>query len=90
MSAPSHNEKDPERVAAGLKASIHNPHVSKEAKDSATHRLDEMAGTSTHESKETEHEHHIMAGYKAALKNPNVSKEAKNHAKQALKEHGAL
>ena len=35
-------EKNPERVAAGLKASIHNPHVSKEAKESAAEKLQQL------------------------------------------------
>ena len=34
--------KNPGRVAAGLKASIHNPNVSDEAKQSATERLHDM------------------------------------------------
>lgn len=35
-------QKDPIRVAAGLKAAIHNPNVSEEAKSSANERLHEM------------------------------------------------
>jgi hypothetical protein len=35
-------KKNPERVAAGLKASIHNPHVSKEAKESAAEKLQQL------------------------------------------------
>ncbi|KAF8639148.1 hypothetical protein AX17_001637 [Amanita inopinata Kibby_2008] len=38
----SHHEKDAERVARGLKASIHNPRVSPEAKAHAEERLHEM------------------------------------------------
>ncbi|KAF8728301.1 hypothetical protein AX14_006805 [Amanita brunnescens Koide BX004] len=34
--------KDPNRVAAGLKAAVHNPRVSEEAKESATQRLHKM------------------------------------------------
>jgi hypothetical protein len=34
--------KNPERVAAGLKATLHNPNVSEEAKESAARRLKEM------------------------------------------------
>ena len=38
-------EKDPARVAAGLKATLNNPRVSDEAKESAAERLDEYART---------------------------------------------
>ncbi|KAF8651516.1 hypothetical protein AX16_004712 [Volvariella volvacea WC 439] len=34
--------KNPERVQAGLKATVHNPRVSEEARESATQRLNEM------------------------------------------------
>ena len=36
------HSKNPERVAAGLKASIKNPHVSEEAKAHAAERLHEL------------------------------------------------
>jgi hypothetical protein len=39
---PEQHEKNPERVAAGLKASINNPHVSQEAKAHAAERLHEL------------------------------------------------
>ncbi|TRM70339.1 Conidiation protein 6-domain-containing protein [Schizophyllum amplum] len=35
-------DKNPQRVAAGLKATIHNPRVSDEAKESAAERLQNM------------------------------------------------
>ncbi|TFY69531.1 hypothetical protein EVG20_g3118 [Dentipellis fragilis] len=73
--------KDPTRVAAGLKASIHNPHVSEEAKHSAHERLEKM-GTSEPESEV--HERHVLGGYKAALHNEHVSEEAKAHAREIL------
>ncbi|PPQ92224.1 hypothetical protein CVT25_008998 [Psilocybe cyanescens] len=38
----SDNIKNPERVAAGLKATVHNPSVSEEAKHRARERLSEM------------------------------------------------
>ncbi|KAK2460758.1 hypothetical protein APHAL10511_007228 [Amanita phalloides] len=34
--------KDPARVAAGLKAAVHNPRVSEEAKENASERLHQM------------------------------------------------
>ncbi|KAF8352113.1 Conidiation protein 6-domain-containing protein [Amanita rubescens] len=44
--------KDPSRVAAGLKAAVHNPRVSEEAKESASERLHEM-GEDVEPTKET-------------------------------------
>ncbi|KAF8651510.1 hypothetical protein AX16_004706 [Volvariella volvacea WC 439] len=38
----SEHEKDPERVAAGLKAAMHNPHVSQSAKEHARAQLQEL------------------------------------------------
>ncbi|KAF8153075.1 Conidiation protein 6-domain-containing protein, partial [Crassisporium funariophilum] len=86
------DNKNPERVAAGLKATIHNPTVSKEAKTRAQQRLQEMgvevdAPASSQHAKETGRE---MGGYKATLKNPRVSKEAKAHAKEVLKDNDAI
>ncbi|KXN85189.1 Conidiation-specific protein 6 [Leucoagaricus sp. SymC.cos] len=37
-----HHLKNPERVAAGYKATFHNPHVSKEANDHAWNELHKM------------------------------------------------
>jgi hypothetical protein len=45
---PEQHEKNPDRVAAGLKASIHNPHVSKEAKESAAERLQQLENKQQH------------------------------------------
>ena len=56
--------KDPSRVAAGLKASLHNPHVSDEAKRSAQERLKSMGsvqhGKAQHETLGT---HHVGASH---------------------------
>ncbi|KIK00977.1 hypothetical protein K443DRAFT_62368, partial [Laccaria amethystina LaAM-08-1] len=41
-SLESINQKNPERVAAGLKATVHNPAVSEEAKTRAREKLAEM------------------------------------------------
>ncbi|KAK7463032.1 hypothetical protein VKT23_007615 [Stygiomarasmius scandens] len=38
----SNNQKNPERVAAGLKGTLHNDNVSDEAKQRASERLQEM------------------------------------------------
>lgn len=42
-------EKDETRVAAGLKAAVHNPHVSEEAKERSAERLHDM-GTDPEET----------------------------------------
>ncbi|KDR77253.1 hypothetical protein GALMADRAFT_95991 [Galerina marginata CBS 339.88] len=76
--APAHG-KNPERVAAGLKATLHNPATSPEAKDSARHRLHEMG------EKDPER---VAAGLKASLHNPATSSEAKKHASSRLVELG--
>ncbi|TFK67640.1 hypothetical protein BDN72DRAFT_842826 [Pluteus cervinus] len=93
MSHPEAN-KNPERVAAGLKAAMHNPNVSQDAKDHAAGHLRELEGEMNKAESEaaeerTLHETRVMAGYKAALKNPRVSDAAKQHAEDYLKEHQA-
>ena len=52
-------QKNPERVAAGLKATLHNPTVSAEAKSRAQARLKEMGvdadtKTPSHKAKDSE------------------------------------
>ncbi|KAK0451517.1 hypothetical protein EV421DRAFT_1898475 [Armillaria borealis] len=90
--------KDPVRVAAGLKATVHNPNVSEEAKERATDQLQHMQGGEVDPSNSDSRR--ILAhppptedvslsgnqrgGYKATLKNPNVSEEAKEHARNIL------
>lgn len=51
-------QKDPERVAAGLKAAVHNPNVSDEAKSNAKQRLNEI--TAEVEVENTTHDHHKL------------------------------
>ncbi|OSC97077.1 hypothetical protein PYCCODRAFT_1455092 [Trametes coccinea BRFM310] len=92
-----HDEK---RVAAGLKAAVHNPNVSEEAKERAQERLQHM-GTSAEETGRSRgnaggghavgstdqagHEtNRVLGGYKATLHNPNTSAEAKRHAREIL------
>lgn len=60
--------KDPVRVAAGLKAAIHNPNVSEEAKERAAERLEgNGAGISVGDEVTDQHTHRVMGGYKATL-----------------------
>ncbi|KAI8975919.1 Conidiation protein 6-domain-containing protein [Trametes punicea] len=93
-----HDEK---RVAAGLKAAVHNPNVSEEAKERAQERLESM-GTSADETSrnrgtnypvgstdEAGHEtNRVLGGYKATLHNPRTSEEAKRHAREILEADG--
>ncbi|KAI0818463.1 Conidiation protein 6-domain-containing protein [Trametes gibbosa] len=94
---------DEKRVAAGLKAAIHNPNVSEEAKERAQERLETMgAAAETTASPlgggtvypvgatdETGHEaNRVIGGYKAALHNPRTSDEAKQHAREILAADG--
>ncbi|XP_006455329.1 hypothetical protein AGABI2DRAFT_76039, partial [Agaricus bisporus var. bisporus H97] len=96
--------KDPEHVAAGYKATIHNPNVSQEAKDHAWKELHKMGihdlDSVIHEVpkhaepvgqsvySEAKNEGNVIGGYKATLKNPHVSESAKRHAERELKERG--
>ena len=61
-------DKDTTRVAAGLKAAIHNSNVSPEAKDQAAEKLQNLtdAGIATTTST-TEHENHVLGGFRAVL-----------------------
>ncbi|PFH53465.1 hypothetical protein AMATHDRAFT_137573, partial [Amanita thiersii Skay4041] len=87
------HEKDTERVARGLKASIHNPRVSQEAKIHAEERLHEMGieiGTKSVMKTTGEKDPiRVAAGYKATLHNPGISEETKDRAEEHLKEMGA-
>ncbi|TFK67638.1 hypothetical protein BDN72DRAFT_960877 [Pluteus cervinus] len=89
--------KNPSNVAGGLKAAIHNPNVSEEAKESAKARLEEMgtgveSTTSGSDAGDAglKNEGNVIGGYKATLKNPNVSDEAKQHAEQVLRDKDAI
>ncbi|RPD54192.1 hypothetical protein L226DRAFT_546393 [Lentinus tigrinus ALCF2SS1-7] len=79
------------RVAAGLKAAIHNPNVSDEARERAQERLEHSSDTSKatgHSTGATDQSGHevnrVLGGYKATLHNPNTSAEAKQHAREML------
>ncbi|KAI4757360.1 hypothetical protein E4T52_10719 [Aureobasidium sp. EXF-3400] len=80
----AHNDdgKDPMRVAAGLKAALHNPNVSDEAKENVSHHLDEL--TSPPHASDGKDPTRVAAGLKAALHNPNVSEETKDHLQERL------
>ncbi|KAG1715737.1 hypothetical protein ID866_1405 [Astraeus odoratus] len=92
-----HN-KDATRVAAGLKAAIHNPNVSEEAKEHAMARLKEMGQDverSTGLQPQTEFEEsqessRVLAGYKATLTSElsSIIEEAKRHAEEVLEASG--
>ncbi|KAF7967465.1 hypothetical protein HWV62_34105 [Athelia sp. TMB] len=77
---------DPTRVAAGLKAAIHNPNVSEGAKINAAERLEQMEGgaAETGDSRTDEHTNRVLGGFRATLSNKNTSPEAKRHAKEVL------
>ncbi|THY36890.1 hypothetical protein D6D01_00011 [Aureobasidium pullulans] len=82
--ATTHDDdgKDPMRVAAGLKAALHNPNVSDEAKEGVKVHLDEVTHTS--HADDGKDATRVAAGLKAALHNDNVSDEAKEHVKERL------
>ncbi|KAJ3857881.1 hypothetical protein EV368DRAFT_77290 [Lentinula lateritia] len=83
------SQKNPERVAAGLRGTLHNDNVSDEAKDRATERLHEMGDdfeskTSRSAGTGDAHENQVLGGYKATLHNDNVGEAAKAHAREVL------
>ncbi|KAF5384439.1 hypothetical protein D9615_003338 [Tricholomella constricta] len=95
MAPSEEHAKNPERVAAGLKATIKNPKVSEEAKAHATERLQELGGGETSKEKPTtQHATHdvesnrVLGGYKATLHNEKTSEDAKNHAREILSAAG--
>jgi hypothetical protein len=69
--------KDTARVVAGLKAAVHNPNVSNEAKENAMKRLEEMGQTADpsppsqgKSAADEAHERNVLRGYKAATSSP--------------------
>ncbi|KAF9012239.1 hypothetical protein BDZ89DRAFT_481874 [Hymenopellis radicata] len=90
------DNKNPERVAAGLKAAINNPAVGDEARERASERLQNMDVQYTDKDPNASkqgtgdaHTNQVLGGYKATLKNDNAGEEAKAHARDVLDEHGA-
>ncbi|KAI0063527.1 hypothetical protein BV25DRAFT_1915035 [Artomyces pyxidatus] len=89
--------KNATRVAAGLKATLHNPNVSEGAKKSAQDRLEQMgaiepqSGTAKAAAEPGEsHDTRVLGGYKATLSNEHTSEEAKAHAREVLEAAGIL
>ncbi|EGN99641.1 hypothetical protein SERLA73DRAFT_159863 [Serpula lacrymans var. lacrymans S7.3] len=85
--------KDTGRVIAGLKAAIHNPNVSEEAKDNAIQRLNELGddterGGAAYGRANQQGSTRVLGGYKATLSNENTSEEAKQHAQEVLEAAG--
>lgn len=61
-------DKNPERVAAGLKAAVHNPNVSEEAKERAIDRLESMGEETYIGNASDGHEtNRVLGGYKATM-----------------------
>ncbi|KAI5898465.1 uncharacterized protein SCHCODRAFT_02489941 [Schizophyllum commune H4-8] len=86
--------KNSNRVAGGLKATLHNPTIGEDTKQSAAQRLEEMgvdadskAPSSQPATSGQEHHNQRMGGFKATLHNDNVSEEAKSHARDVLQEN---
>jgi hypothetical protein len=60
--------KDTTRVAAGLKAAIHNPNISAEAKQQAAEKLQNLTCTAgTAATSTTEHNNRVFGGFCAIL-----------------------
>ncbi|KAH9973424.1 Conidiation protein 6-domain-containing protein [Lactifluus volemus] len=94
---------EPNRVAGGHKAAMHNPNVSAEAKEHSRQVVQEIQGSgAVHDDGTTEpssrtdvdnsnkDENRVLGGYKATLKNPNVGDEAKQKAQKILEDSDAL
>ncbi|KAJ7045382.1 Conidiation protein 6-domain-containing protein [Mycena alexandri] len=81
------SDKNPTRVAAGLKATIARDDVSDAAKLSAQERLDHM-GATTHDDQPAGLNSHAIGGYKATLSNEATSDKAKAHAREILEAAG--
>ncbi|KAI0769572.1 hypothetical protein BD413DRAFT_74772 [Trametes elegans] len=87
-------EQHANRVAGGLKATLHNPKVSDTAKERASERLEELEGSShasSHPEQSTHssaHHNHVIGGFKATINNPHTSEKAKQHARDILAEDG--
>ncbi|KAJ3997542.1 hypothetical protein F5050DRAFT_1806768 [Lentinula boryana] len=89
------SQKNPERVAAGLRGTLHNDNVSDEAKDRAADRLHELGGDFENKTSRAsagtgdQHKNQVLGGYKATLHNDKVGEEAKAHAREVLEENNA-
>ncbi|KAJ3786003.1 hypothetical protein GGU10DRAFT_353145 [Lentinula aff. detonsa] len=87
------SQKNPERVAAGLRGTLNNDSVSDEAKDRAADRLRELGGDFENKTSRAsagtgdQHKNQVLGGYKATLHNDKVGEEAKAHAREVLEEN---
>ncbi|KAI0291896.1 Conidiation protein 6-domain-containing protein [Russula brevipes] len=92
---------NPNRVAGGHKAAMHNPNTSAQAKEQSRQIVEEIQGSgAVHDDGTTKpssrldvgdkDESRVLGGYKATVKNPNVSDEAKQRAQQILEDNNAL
>ncbi|KAJ7783001.1 Conidiation protein 6-domain-containing protein [Mycena metata] len=81
-------DKNPTRVAAGLKSTIAREDVSDAAKLSAQERLDHMGATTQEVDQSTGLNSHAIGGYKATLSNEATSDQAKAHAREILEAAG--
>jgi len=84
----SDSDKDPVRVAAGLKATLHRDNVSDEAKQHAEERLKEMGALGTDAPSGEPLNNRALGGYKATLTNEATSDKAKAHAHEILEAAG--
>ncbi|KAJ3896599.1 hypothetical protein GG344DRAFT_71895 [Lentinula edodes] len=84
------SQKNPERVAAGLRGTLHNDNASDEAKDRATERLREMGDDFENKTSRGSagtgdaHQNQVLGGYKATLHNDKAGEAAKAHAREVL------
>lgn len=62
------------RVIGGLKATLHNPKASEEAKEHASERIEELTGSPGESSDASQqHKNHVLGGYKATLNSAYLS-----------------
>ncbi|KAH7877636.1 uncharacterized protein C8R40DRAFT_1263952 [Lentinula edodes] len=89
ISMSSASEQHQHHVAGGLKAALHNPNVSEEAKANAQQRLENMgSATETEAPSYDEETNRVLGGYKATLTNNQTSSAAKAHAREVLEAAG--
>lgn len=69
------HQKDSARVAAGLKAAMHNPNVSSEAKEQAARKLQDLAGGGggSTETETSAHQNRVLGGFQATLHSMSMS-----------------
>ncbi|CED85109.1 Conidiation-specific protein 6 [Phaffia rhodozyma] len=88
----SNHVKDPVRVAAGYKATLHNSKASDLAHEHAQQMLNQIEHKNdlTEVSAQGQKEHlvHVLAGHKATLASSRTSEEAKARSRQVLKDAG--